>query len=33
MSENPGQFRRYIALVLSDILKQSTTSTKQGVHV
>ena len=33
MSENPGQFRRYIAPVLSEILKQSTTSTKQGVHV
>ena len=33
MSENPGQFRRYIAPVLSEILKHSTTSTKQGVHV
>jgi pimeloyl-ACP methyl ester carboxylesterase len=33
MSENPGQFRRYIAPVLSQILKQSTTSTKQGAHV
>ena len=33
MSENPEQFRRYIAPVLTEILKQSTTSTKQGVHV
>ena len=33
MSENPGQFRRYIAPVLSEILKQSTISTKQGAHV
>jgi hypothetical protein len=32
MSENPEQFRRYIAPVLSQIHKQST-STKQGEHV
>jgi pimeloyl-ACP methyl ester carboxylesterase len=32
MSENPEQFRRYIAPVLGEILKQST-STKQGEHV
>ena len=31
MSENPEQFRRYIAPVLGRILKQST-STKQGEH-
>jgi hypothetical protein len=31
MSENPEQFRRYIAPVLSDILKQSI-STQQGEH-
>jgi len=31
MSENPEQFRRYIAPVLDRILKQST-STKQGEH-
>jgi hypothetical protein len=29
MSENPAQFRRYIAPVLEQILKQST-STRQG---
>ncbi len=33
MSENPGPFRRYIAPVLSEILKHSTTLTKQGAHV
>jgi hypothetical protein len=32
MSENPEQFRRYIAPVLGRILKQST-PTKQGVYV
>jgi hypothetical protein len=32
MSENPEQFRRYIAPVLNDILKQSKPS-KQGVHI
>ena len=32
MSENPEQFRRYIAPVLGRILKQST-STKQGEYV
>jgi len=31
MSENPEQFRRYIAPVLGRILKQST-FTKQGEH-
>ena len=33
MSESPERFRRYIAPVLNEILKQSTTPTKQGVHV
>ena len=32
MSENPGQFRRYISPVLGEILKQSK-QTKQGVNV
>jgi hypothetical protein len=32
MSENPEQFRRYIAPVLKEILRQ-TSSDKQGVHV
>jgi len=32
MSENPEQFRRYIAPVLGDILKQSI-QTRQGVQV
>jgi hypothetical protein len=32
MSENPEQFRRYIAPVLGQILKQSIPS-KQGEHV
>jgi hypothetical protein len=32
MSENPEQFRRYIAPVLGQILKQSILS-KQGEHV
>jgi pimeloyl-ACP methyl ester carboxylesterase len=32
MSENPRQFRRYIAPVLGEILKTSTLSRKQGVH-
>jgi pimeloyl-ACP methyl ester carboxylesterase len=32
MSENPGQFRKYIAPVLGDILETSTLSRKQGVH-
>ena len=32
MSENPEQFRRYIAPVLGDILKQPA-HTKQGEHV
>ena len=32
-SENPEQFRRYIAPVLNEILEQSTTSTKQGAYV
>jgi pimeloyl-ACP methyl ester carboxylesterase len=32
MSENPEQFRRYIAPVLNDILKQSI-AFKHGVHV
>jgi len=32
MSENPDQFRRYIAPVLADILAKSTPS-KPGVHV
>jgi len=32
MSENPEQFRRYIAPVLRDILEQHS-SDKQGVHV
>lgn len=33
MSENPEQFRRFSGPVLSEILEQSTTSTKQGAHV
>ena len=33
MSENPGQFRSYIAPVLAEILKTSIRSSKQGVHV
>lgn len=33
MSENPKRFHRCIAPVPSEILKQSTTPTKQGVHV
>ncbi len=32
MSENPRQFRHYIAPVLGEILKTSTLSSKQGVH-
>jgi hypothetical protein len=32
MSENPEQFRRYLAPVLGEIAKQST-STKQGEYV
>jgi hypothetical protein len=32
MSENPTQFRRYIAPVLGDILKTSSLSSRQGVH-
>jgi hypothetical protein len=31
MSENPEQFRRYIAPVLTEILRQ-TSLDKQGVH-
>jgi hypothetical protein len=33
MSENPEQFRRHSTPVRSEILEQSTTSTKQGAHV
>ncbi len=33
LSKNSGQFRRYIAPVLNEILEHSTTSTKQGAHV
>jgi pimeloyl-ACP methyl ester carboxylesterase len=33
MSENPTQFRRYIAPVLGEIAKTSTLSSKQGVQV
>ena len=33
MSENPQQFRRYIAPVLSEIARKSSLSSKQGAHV
>jgi pimeloyl-ACP methyl ester carboxylesterase len=33
MSENPRQFRRYIAPVLGEIVTTSSLSSKQGVHV
>jgi pimeloyl-ACP methyl ester carboxylesterase len=32
MSENPAQFRRYIAPVLGEILKSSSLSSRQGVN-